>query len=106
MILVIILEYIITRESESGSMMAPSGSSRGSNSIGNGSSGWTSFDLGVLGEEEGEEVALPNPNAHAVPAIPPEPNLELNSQPHSPTDSIHPNDADSNQLKEKKKRNF
>lgn len=70
-------------------MMAPSGSGGGSNSISYGSinigsssqgSGWTSFDLGVLGEpfpeEEGEEVALPNPHAPAVQAIPPEPNLK------------------------------
>lgn len=55
-------------------LMVPSGSSGGSNSVGGGSlnmggsnrsSGWTSFDLGVLEEpfpnEEGEEVAQPHP---------------------------------------------
>ena len=71
--------------------MAPSGSSGGSNSVGGGSinmggssrgSGWTDFDLGVLEEpfpdanEEGEEVAHPNPHANPVQAIPPEPDLD------------------------------
>lgn len=62
--------------SSGSSMMAPSGSSGGS--------GWTSFDLGVLeepfpeGNDEGEEVAQPNPQAHPnqLWAIPAEPDLD------------------------------
>lgn len=48
----------------------------------NRSSGWTSFDLGVLEEpfpdanEESEEVTHPNPRANPFQAIPPEPDLD------------------------------
>ena len=54
-----------------------SGGMAGSGGSGGGGSGWTSFDLGVLADEEdGEEVAQPNlQNPAANPVVPQEPNI-------------------------------
>ena len=91
--------FLLFDTDSSCNMMAPSGSSGGSNSIsvGEGSqiggssrgSGWTSFDIGVIAEpfqnEEGEEVAQPNPpNTPANLVAPPGGANEPNALPQAP----------------------